>query len=175
MDNSFLSQIEKNIEVQAAGILAFKREDRALSEARGELAQILLSDRLRAKVNENISLDINRIGTVNGIVKQVFSDHLLLITNSKIWLIDLLHIKILSRLDRSVKKPNPIEVNWSKISTLRDWMIDLANVTFYTSDGEILSGTMHKLYKDHLDIKTASEIITIYYHLIIAGQRSHEN
>lgn len=174
MDNRFLSQIEKNIEVQAAGILAYKREDRAFSEARGELAQILLSDRIRAKINENITLNINQIGAVSGIVLQVFSDHLLLIVNSKIWLIDLNHIKVLSRLDRSIKKPNPLEVNWSKISTLRDWMVDLASVTLNTSTGEIFTGTIHKLYKDHLDIKISSEIFTIYYHSIITGQRDHE-
>ena len=60
MHNKFLSQVEKNIEIQAAGLIAVAREDRVFSEARGELAQLNLADRLRARVNESIYFQIEK-------------------------------------------------------------------------------------------------------------------
>ena len=53
MKSDFLSSVEKNIELQAAGLVALAREEFAFAEARGEIAHQILADRLRARINVN--------------------------------------------------------------------------------------------------------------------------
>ncbi len=174
MENSFLSQLERNLEVQASGILAVQREDLVLAQARGELAQLQLVDRLRAKINTEVRLKVISFGVINGTLTQVYQDHLLLECNSQLWLIDILSLRLLTKLERSIQKPNIIEKNWTKLSSFRDWMCHYSAVNIYTSDGDITSGNFHKLYKDHFELKTSSGVISIYYHDTVAAQRSND-
>jgi len=175
MQNKFLSQVEKNIEIQAAGLIAVAREDQVFSEARGELAQLNLADRLRARVDDNIYFQIKKMGWFKGELKQVFADHFLIATVNKLWLVPLTSLLSVSGLGRSSKKPNPIEARWNQLSSYRDWVIDQNQVRIQLTDGESIYGEIFKLYKDHLELKTDSELIAIFYTSVLVAMRDFEN
>jgi hypothetical protein len=175
MQNDFLSQVEKNIEVQAAGLIAVEREDRAFSEARGELAQIELTDRLRAKANEDIYFQLKKLGWFKGQLKQVFADHFLVATINKLWLVPLSSLLAVSGLTRAMKKPNPIEARWNQLSSYRDWVIDQTQVRVQLIDGESIYGELLKLYKDHFELKTQAELVAINYSSVLVAMRNYES
>lgn len=174
MKRDFLSQVEKNIEVQAGGLLAMAREDQAFSQARGELAQLEIADRLRAKIGTSIKVLILELGWFEGIVQQVFSDHLLLKIHSKLWLINFLSLQAVQNLEQVTKKPNRLERNWGMNSTFRDWLIDQTKVTIRVAQGVTLSGEITRIYQDHLEISSVLEVTAVPFQAILVAMRNYE-
>ncbi len=174
MKRDFLSQVEKNIEVQAGGLLAMAREDQAFSQARGELARLEIADRLRAKIGKSIKVLIIEIGWFEGTVQQVFLDHLLLKIHSKLWLIKFFSLQAVQRLEQGVKKPNRLEKNWTISSTFRDWMIDQTKVTIRTVQGLSINGEITRIYQDHLEIGSALEVTAVPFQAILVAMRNYE-
>lgn len=174
MKRDLLSQVEKNIEVQAGGLLAMAREDQAFSQARGELAQLEISDRLRAHTGASLKVLITDLGWFEGTVQQVFLDHLLLKIHSKLWLINFSSLQAVQKLAQGIKKPNRLEKNWGMNSTFRDWMIDQSKITIRTAPGAIISGEISRIYQDHLEISTIVEVTAVPFSAILVAMRNYE-
>lgn len=173
MQRDLLSGVEKNIELQAAGLLALSREEFAFSEARGEIAHQVFADRLRACLNLYLEIQILENGWYKLRVLQVSSDHFLAIDNSRIFLIKFSSLIAIKGLTSSTKVASKFDTSWRVNSTFRQWMIDQGDVSFYLPGGISLNGKIRRIFKDHIELATDNGIVAINTDTLILAVNTH--
>lgn len=173
MTNELLSGVEKNIELQAAGLLALAREELAFSEARGEIAQKNLIERLRACLNSTLEIQIADIGWHQLRILQVNSDHLVAIKTSRIFLIKFNSLVTVKGLNTSTRTANKIEASWKVNSTLRQWMVEQAIVSTFLPSAITFNGKICRIYQDHFDLITDDGVVTITTAALILVVKTH--
>ncbi|MBA3232334.1 MAG: hypothetical protein H0T17_00050, partial [Propionibacteriales bacterium] len=67
-----------DLEGQARALEDAERESEILDRTRGELAQVLLVNRLRAQLGERVQLQVSGVGPLAGILTRLGTDWLLL-------------------------------------------------------------------------------------------------
>ena len=154
MNKDLLSSVEKNIELQAAGLLTLTREEFAFAEARGEIAKQKLADRLRACLGFTLELQVATLGWLKIKVVQVSNDHLVASTESNSYLIRFSSLVAVRGLTKSNKTPNKIDNSWRLNSSLRQWMIDKATVIIYLKGEATYTGQIKKIFQDHFELST---------------------
>ena len=80
MNDNYLFELERNLELQAASFLMQKDSISLQSQIRTERFQQTLFDRLRAKVNQVITIEIKAIEVFTGILLEVVAGHICLET-----------------------------------------------------------------------------------------------
>lgn len=173
MTNELLSGVEKNIELQAAGLLALAREELAFSEARGEIAQKNLIERLRACLNSTLEIQIADIGWHQLRILQVNCDHLVAIQTSRIFLIKFNSLVAVKGLNASTRGANKIEASWKLNSTLRQWMVEQAIVSTFLPSAITFNGKICRIYQDHFDLITDDGVVTITTAALILAVKTH--
>ncbi len=174
MKSDFLSSVEKNIELQAAGLVALAREEFAFAEARGELAHQILADRLRARINVNLEILVMDMGWQKLKILQANSDHLLAVDESRVYAIKLSSLIAIKNLNISTKPANRLEESWSLNSTLRQWMISHSVVSFLLPNSLSLSGEIKRIYQDHFEVESEFGDVALTQSNFLVAVKSRE-
>lgn len=174
MKHDPISAIEANLRLQAEGLLTLERENRAYAEARGELAQDLLTDRIRGNSGRTLELQVLNIGWQCMQIQQVYKDHFIATIESKIWFIKFSSLGSIKNLANLTRRPNRIEQHWNLASTLRDWMIDRSIITLGTKNQEMINGEIHKIFKDNLELFDNQTRFAIPFEIISFGVKKYE-
>lgn len=174
MNNDLLSGVEKNIEIQATGLLAQAREEFAFSAARGENSKLKLADRIRSCLGSTIEVQVIDFGWHSLKVLQVASDHFVASDLSRLFLIKFSSLIALKGLAKGAKPPNRIDNSWHINSTLRKWMIEQDNVSIFLKNHTSYSGKIKKIYLDHFELSTEIGVIALSESEVLMGVKSGE-
>lgn len=174
MKNDFLSSVEKNIELQAAGLVAIAREELALAQARGEIAHQILADRLRSCTNFNLEILAMELAWQKLRILQANSDHFLATDDSRDYAIKLSSLIAIKNLKISTKTANKIEKSWNLNSTLRQWMISHSVVSFILPNSFSISGVIKRIYLDHFEVGCDFGDVALTQSNILVAVKTHE-
>lgn len=152
MNEKYLFELERNLEIQASGFLMKKDSLLLQSQIRTEQFQISLLDRLRSMLNSQVAIDISQIGISQGILREVASDHICLETEHKEIVIQANCIDYIINLNKHSKPPTMMQSKWNLQSFLRSALIERHQILVCLSKKNLISGQIVSVFLDHFDV-----------------------
>lgn len=162
MNDNYLFELERNLELQAASFLMQKDSISLQSQIRTERFQQTLFDRLRAKVNQVITIEVKAIEVFTGILLEVAADHICLETGEKELMIPNWSIEAIRDLGTKSIKPSILQSKWNFQSFLRSNLLEQNQIAVYLESKRVISGKVISVYLDHFDISCAGSLISIF-------------
>jgi hypothetical protein len=174
VNDKYLYELEKNLELQATSFLLQKESNLLQSQIRMEQFQIQLLDRIRAKTNKTISIEVKDKQQFTGILREVASDHICLEIGFKEFIIPIWAITAVKELENKSQKASILQSKWNFQSSLRSIMIEEVVATSYCLDSKIFSGKITAVYLDHFEIITELDKYAIYINNILFVSRDKD-
>ena len=165
--DKYLFELERNLELQAAGFLMQKESILLQSQIRTEQFQINLFDRLRSDISKEVCIEINELKTITGKLCEVASDHICVELGQKELTFPVQSIQAIRNLGNRKKSPSVLQSKWNFQSFLRSNLIEKKQVAICIGKSNILSGTISAVYLDHFDLLNNQSTISIFTHSVI--------
>ena len=165
--DKYLFELERNLELQAAGFLMQKESILLQSQIRTEQFQINLFDRLRSDISKEVCIEINELKTITGKLCEVASDHICIELGQKELTFPVQSIQAIRNLGNRTKSASVLQSKWNFQSFLRSNLIEKKQVAICIGKSNILSGTISAVYLDHFDLLNNQSTISIFTHSVI--------
>ena len=165
--DKYLFELERNLELQAAGFLMQKESILLQSQIRTEQFQINLFDRLRSDISKEVCIEINELKTITGKLCEVASDHICVELGQKELTFPVQSIQAIRNLGNRTKSASVLQSKWNFQSFLRSNLIEKKQVAICIGKSNILSGTISAVYLDHFDLFNYQSTISIFNHCVI--------
>ena len=165
--DKYLFELERNLELQAAGFLMQKESILLQSQIRTEQFQINLFDRLRSDISKEVCIEINELKTITGKLCEVASDHICVELGQKELTFPVQSIQAIRNLGNRTKSASVLQSKWNFQSFLRSNLIEKKQVAICIGKSNILSGTISAVYLDHFDLLNNQSTISIFTHSVI--------
>ena len=165
--DKYLFELERNLELQAAGFLMQKESILLQSQIRTEQFQINLFDRLRSDISKEVCIEINELKTITGKLCEVASDHICVELGQKELTFPVQSIQAIRNLGNRTKSASVLQSKWNFQSFLRSNLIEKKQVAICIGKSNILSGTISAVYLDHFDLLNNQSTISIFTHCVI--------
>jgi hypothetical protein len=166
MNQQYLFELERNLELQASGFLLQKQAHQLKSQIRTESFQINILDRLRININKVVEMKLISNEIISGKLIEVASDHLCLENNLKEIVIPLVSVLQFNYLSTETKPATMIQAKWNLQSCLRSLMIEKQLVVLKTLNQSCISGKVNGVFKDHFDFMVLKQRITFRFESI---------
>ena len=165
--DKYLFELERNLELQAAGFLMQKESILLQSQIRTEQFQINLFDRLRSDISKEVCIEINELKTITGKLCEVASDHICVELGQKELTFPVQSIQAIRNVGNRTKSASVLQSKWNFQSFLRSNLIEKKQVAICIGKSNILSGTISAVYLDHFDLLNNQSTISIFTHSVI--------
>lgn len=165
--DKYLFELERNLELQAAGFLMQKESILLQSQIRIEQFQINLFDRLRSDISKEVCIEINELNTITGKLCEVASDHICIELDQKELTFPVQSIQAIRNLGNRTKSASVLQSKWNFQSFLRSNLIEKKQVAICIGKSNVLSGTISAVYLDHFDLLNDQSTISIFTHCVI--------
>ena len=165
--DKYLFELERNLELQAAGFLMQKESILLQSQIRTEQFQINLFDRLRSDISKEVCIEINELKTITGKLCEVASDHICVELGQKELTFPVQSIQAIRNVGNRTKSASVLQSKWNFQSFLRSNLIEKKQVAICIGKSNILSGTISAVYLDHFDLLNNQSTISIFIHSVI--------
>jgi molybdopterin-binding protein len=150
---NYLFELERNLELQASGFLMQKDSHLLQSQIRTEQFQIGLFDRVRAQVNQEISVQISDGTKISGKVLEVASDHLCLQVGMREFAIPIWAVTYVNRLTNKTRQASILQSKWTLSSYLRSSLIEKNQLSINLGKSITLNGKVVGVFQDNFDIQ----------------------
>ncbi|MEY2777940.1 MAG: hypothetical protein RL008_36 [Actinomycetota bacterium] len=167
MNENYLFELERNLELQASGFLIQKDSHLLQSQIRTEQFQIGLFDRVRAKLNQDIYIQLFEGPQIKGKVLEVALDHLCLQIGMKEFAIPIWSIAYVSGLTNKTNQATILQSKWKISSYLRSNLIEKNYLAVNISKSLILTGKVTGVFQDNFDLQNIEEKYSIPFSRVI--------
>lgn len=164
MNENYLFELERNLELQASGFLMQKESHLLQSQIRTEQFQISLFDRIRAQVNQEIQVQISDGARLWGKVLEVASDHICLQVGMKEFTIPIWSVSNVNKLTSTTRQASILQSKWTLNSYLRSNLIEKNQLVVNLGKSVTLSGKVVGVFQDNFDIQNGE----IKYSILIS-------
>jgi hypothetical protein len=143
-----------DLEGQAAAIAEAELETELADRVRVELGQTLLINRLRAQEQRTVTLTVEGVGQVHGLLAQVGADWLLLQAPEEL-IVPAAAVVSVSGLPTAAVNPDGVPLTSSRLrmtAALRAVAVDRCPVTVTLRTGSMVTGTPDRVGADFVDL-----------------------
>ena len=162
MNDNYLYELERNLELQAASFLMQKDGALLQSQIRTEHFQISLFDRLRAKANQTLTIEIRSLGNFTGILLEIAADHICLEIGEKEMIIPNWSMQAINGLDNKSIQPTILQSKWNFQSFLRSNQMEQNQIAVHLEGNKVKSGKIISVYLDHFDLSCSNSVVSIF-------------
>jgi len=160
MNFKYLNELERNLEIQAHSYLLQKDDALFESQTRVELNQVCLVSRLKSHVGLFKKFFLSDLNLFAKII-EIGLEYVLVEEHGFKYLIKVNQILGVSNLSCINSKLSRFEEKWNFKSCLRDLMLRKIQVQIKLVNQQYFQGTLNNLFKDHFDLLTNKEIISL--------------
>jgi hypothetical protein len=165
--DNYLFELERNLELQATSFLMQKDSLSLQSQIRTEHFQLTLFDRLRANVNNELTIEVRSLGNYTGVLLEIAADHICLEIGAKELIIPNWSIQAIKDLGNKSIQPTILQSKWNFQSFLRSSQLEQNQITSHLEGNKVFSGRIIGVYLDHFDLNCSNSIISIFNQKII--------
>jgi hypothetical protein len=158
---NYLFELERNLELQASGFLMQKDSLLLQSQIRTEQFQIGLFDRVRAKLNQEICVQIHEGPQIIGKALEVAFDHLCVQVGIKEFAIPIWSIGFVKGLTNKTRQATILQSKWSISSYLRSNLVEKNQLAVNIGKSIILTGKVVGVFQDNFDLQNIDEKYSI--------------
>ena len=162
MNDNYLFELERNLELQANSFLMQKDGFSVQSQIRTEHFQQNLFDRLRTKVNSEITIEVKSRDNFTGILLEIASDHICLEIGEKELAIPNWSIQAIKDLGRKSTPPTILQSKWNFQSFLRSNQMEQNQIAVHLESKKVISGKILGVYLDHFDLGCNNSVISFF-------------
>ena len=162
MNYNYLFELERNLELQASSFLMQKDGFSVQSQIRTEHFQQNLFDRLRTKVNSEITIEVKSRDNFTGILLEIASDHICLEIGEKELAIPNWSIQAIKDLGRKSIPPTFLQSKWNFQSFLRSNQMEQNQIAVHLESKKVISGKILGVYLDHFDLSCNNSVISFF-------------
>ena len=162
MNDNYLFELERNLELQASSFLMQKDGFSVQSQIRTEHFQQNLFDRLRTKVNSEITIEVKSRDNFTGILLEIASDHICLEIGEKELAIPNWSIQAIKDLGRKSIPPTILQSKWNFQSLLRSNQMEQNQIAVHLESKKVISGKILGVYLDHFDLSCNNSVISFF-------------
>ena len=162
MNDNYLFELERNLELQASSFLMQKDGFSVQSQIRTENFQQNLFDRLRTKVNSEITIEVKSRDNFTGILLEIASDHICLEIGEKELAIPNWSIQAIKDLGRKSIPPTFLQSKWNFQSFLRSNQMEQNQIAVHLESKKVISGKILGVYLDHFDLGCNNSVISFF-------------
>lgn len=137
------------------------------SQIRTEHFQQTLFDRLRTKVNSEITIEVKSRDNFTGILLEIAADHICLEIGEKELVIPNWSIQVIKDLGSKSIPPTIIQSKWNFQSLLRSNQMEQNQIAIHLESKKVISGKILGVYLDHFDLSCNNSVISIFNQNII--------
>ena len=162
VNDNYLFELERNLELQASSFLMQKDGFSVQSQIRTEHFQQNLFDRLRTKVNSEITIEVKSRDNFTGILLEIASDHICLEIGEKELAIPNWSIQAIKDLGRKSIPPTFLQSKWNFQSFLRSNQMEQNQIAVHLESKKVISGKILGVYLDHFDLGCNNSVISFF-------------
>lgn len=162
VNDNYLFELERNLELQATSFLMQKDGFSVQSQIRTEHFQQNLFDRLRTKVNSEITIEVKSRDNFTGILIEIASDHICLEIGEKELAIPNWSIQAIKDLGRKSIPPTFLQSKWNFQSFLRSNQMEQNQIAVHLESKKVISGKILGVYLDHFDLGCNNSVISFF-------------
>jgi len=162
VNDNYLYELERNLELQAASFLMQKESALLQSQIRTEHFQQSLFDRLRTKANQIISIDVRSLGNFTGILLEIAADHVCLEIGENESIFPIWSIQAIKDLGNKSIQPTILQSKWNFQSFLRSNHLEQNQIVVHLEAKKVISGKISGVYLDHFDLSCPNSIFSIF-------------
>jgi molybdopterin-binding protein len=162
VNDNYLFELERNLELQASSFLMQKDGFSVQSQIRTEHFQQTLFDRLRTKVNSEITIEVKSRDNFTGILLEIASDHICLEIGEKELAIPNWSIQAIKDLGNKSIPPTILQSKWNFQSLLRSNQMEHNQIAVHLESKKIISGKILGVYLDHFDLSCNNSAISFF-------------
>ena len=162
MNDNYLFELERNLELQATSFLMQKDGFSVQSQIRTEHFQQNLFDRLRTKVNSEITIEVKSRDNFTGTLLEIASDHICLEIGEKELAIPNWSIQAIKDLGRKSTPPTILQSKWNFQSFLRSNQMEQNQIAVHLESKKVISGKILGVYLDHFDLSCNNSVISLF-------------
>lgn len=167
MNDNYLFELERNLELQATSFLMQKDSFSIQSQIRTEHFQLALLDRLRAKANNEITIEVKFLGSVTGILLEIVADHICLKIGDKELAIPIWSMQSIKDLGNKSMLPTILQSKWNFQSFLRSSQMEQIQIAVYLESKKVIPGKIIGVYLDHFDLSCDNSVVSFLNQNII--------
>ena len=161
MNDNYLFDLERNLELQATSFLMQKDSLSLQSQIRTENFQQALFDRLRTKENKELSIEIRSLGNLTGILLEIAADHICLEMGEKEIIIPNWSIQAIKDLGNKSIQPTILQSKWNFQSLLRSNQMEQNQIAVHLENKKVIPGKIIGVYLDHFDLNSSNSVNSI--------------
>jgi len=162
VNDNYLFELERNLELQATSFLMQKDGFSVQSQIRTEHFQQNLFDRLRTKVNSEITIEVKSRDNFTGTLLEIASDHICLEIGEKELAIPNWSIQAIKDLGRKSTPPTILQSKWNFQSFLRSNQMEQNQIAVHLESKKVISGKILGVYLDHFDLSCNNSVISLF-------------
>ena len=162
MNDNYLFELERNLELQATSFLMQKDSFSIQSQIRTEHFQQTLFDRLRAKANKVITIEVKFLDNFTGILLEIAADHICLEIGEKEVAIPIWSIQAIKDLGNKSIPPTILQSKWNFQSFLRSNQMEQNQIVVHLESKKVISGKILGVYLDHFDLSCNNSVISFF-------------
>jgi hypothetical protein len=162
VNDNYLFELERNLELQASSFLMQKDSFSIQSQIRTEHFQQTLFDRLRAKANSVITIEVRFLDNFTGILLEIAADHVCLEIGEKELAIPNWSIQAIKDLGNKSIQPTMLQSKWNFQSLLRSNQMEQNPIVVYLEGNKVIAGKILGVYLDHFDLGCNNSVISIF-------------
>ena len=162
VNDNYLFELERNLELQASSFLMQKDGFSVQSQIRTEHFQQNLFDRLRTKVNSEITIEVKSRDNFTGTLLEIASDHICLEIGEKELAIPNWSIQSIKDLGRKSIPPTILQSKWNFQSFLRSNQMEQNQIAVHLESKKVISGKILGVYLDHFDLSCNNSVISFF-------------
>ena len=161
MNDNYLFELERNLELQATSFLMQKDSFSIQSQIRTEHFQQTLFDRLRAKANKVITIEVKFLDNFTGILLEIAADHICLEIGEKEVAIPIWSIQAIKDLGIKSIPPTILQSKWNFQSFLRSNQMEQNQIVVHLESKKVIAGKIIGVYLDHFDLSCSNSVMSI--------------
>ena len=162
VNDNYLFELERNLELQANSYLMQKDNFLIQSQIRTEQFQQNLFDRLRAKVNNVITIEVRALGNFSGVLLEIAADHICLEIGDKELAIPNWSITVIKDLGNKSIKPTILQSKWNIQSFLRSNQMEQNQIVVHLENKKVIAGKIIGVHLDHFDLSCNNSVLSIF-------------
>lgn len=162
MNDHYLFELERNLELQANSFLMQKDSISIQSQVRTEQFQQTLLDRLRAQTNTEITIEVKFLNNFTGILLEIAADHACIEIGEKEIAIPVWSIQAIKDLGNKSIPPSILQSKWNFKSYLRSNLLEQNQIVVYLENNKVFTGKINGVYLDHFDISCTNSVNSIF-------------
>jgi len=161
VNDNYLFELERNLELQATSFLMQKDSLSLQSQIRTEHFQQTLFDRLRTKANKELTIEVRTLTNFTGILLEIAADHICLEMGEKEIIIPNWSIQAIKDLGSKSIQPTILQSKWNFQSFLRSNQLEQNQIVVHLESNKAISGRIIGVYLDHFDLSCTNSVISI--------------